>query len=64
MKEEALEKARFFVNYNTVEAVLLGCAVLVNLFGIMFESEYLEAAELESLTGGSEQLEALEKAKT
>ena len=29
--------------------VLLGCAVLVNLFGIMFESEYLEASELESL---------------
>jgi hypothetical protein len=28
-------------NYNTVEAVLLGCAVLVNLFGIMFESKYL-----------------------
>ena len=30
--------ASFFWNYNTVEAVLLACAVLINLAGIMFES--------------------------
>lgn len=30
--------ANFFWNYNTVEAVLLACAVLVTLAGIMFES--------------------------
>lgn len=29
----------FLVNYNTIEAVLLACAVLVNLAGIMFESD-------------------------
>eukprot|EP01029_Cantina_marsupialis_P013543 TRINITY_DN2_c0_g1_i4.p1 TRINITY_DN2_c0_g1~~TRINITY_DN2_c0_g1_i4.p1 ORF type:complete len:592 (+),score=144.91 TRINITY_DN2_c0_g1_i4:205-1776(+) len=28
----------FFWNYNTVEMVLLGCSVFVNLAGIMFES--------------------------
>ena len=28
----------FFVNYNTVEAILLSCAVLVCLAGIMFQS--------------------------
>jgi hypothetical protein len=31
--------ATFFFNYNTLESVLLGCAVLVNLAGIMFESK-------------------------
>jgi len=30
--------ANFFWSYNTVEAVLLACAVLVNLAGVMFES--------------------------
>lgn len=34
--------AKYLFNYNTVDAVLLGCAVLVNTFGIMFESSYLE----------------------
>lgn len=29
---------QYFFNYNTVEAVLLGCGVIVNLAGIMFES--------------------------
>jgi len=29
----------FLVNYNTIEAVLLGSAILVNLAGIMFESD-------------------------
>ncbi|GMH50625.1 hypothetical protein TL16_g00827 [Triparma laevis f. inornata] len=44
--------AQFIWNYNAVEAVLLGCAVLVNLFGIMFESDYLQrnSYQLESLT--------------
>jgi len=31
----------FFWNYNTVEAVLLFCAVIVNLAGVMFESGQL-----------------------
>lgn len=35
-------KALFF-NLNTVEAVLLACAVLVNLFGVMFESNRLRS---------------------
>ena len=34
----------FFFNYNTVESVLLACAVLVNLAGILFESTRLQAA--------------------
>ena len=44
--------SQFIWNYNGVEAVLLGCAVLVNLAGIMFESEYLQrdTYQLESLT--------------
>lgn len=29
---------QYFFNYNTVESVLLGCGVFVNLAGIMFES--------------------------
>lgn len=32
----------YFWNYNTVEMVLLGCAVLVNLAGVMFESGKFE----------------------
>ena len=32
----------FFWNYNSVETILLGCAILVNLFGIMFESAFLK----------------------
>jgi hypothetical protein len=36
------QSKNFFFNYNTVEAVLLFCAVLVNLSGIMFESGQLE----------------------
>ena len=34
--------ANFFWNYNTVESVLLFCAVLVNLAGVMFESGQLD----------------------
>jgi len=51
IKEEAMRTVTYFFNYNTVEAILLGCAVLINLFGIMFESEYL--------TNGSTQEQAL-----
>ena len=29
----------YFFDYNTVETVLLGCAVLVCLSGVMFENE-------------------------
>ena len=37
--------AGFLVNYNTVEAFLLGCAVLVNLSGLMFQSgQFAEGA--------------------
>jgi len=44
--------SNYIWNYNNVEAVLLGCAVLVNLFGIMFESDFLqrETSQLELLT--------------
>ena len=34
-RKAAEQAASFFFNYNTVEAVLLCCAVLVNLSGIM-----------------------------
>ena len=34
--------ASYFWNYNTVEMILLACAILVNVFGIMFESNYLK----------------------
>jgi hypothetical protein len=34
--------AEYFWNYNTVETVLLGSSILVNLFGIMFESQFLK----------------------
>ena len=37
--------ADFFVSYNTVEAVLLFCAMLVSLGGILFESGQLEASD-------------------
>ncbi len=33
--------ASFFFDYNTLESVLLGCGILVNLAGIMFESNVL-----------------------
>ena len=38
----AARAARFALNWNTVETALLAAAVLVNLFGIMFNSQYLE----------------------
>lgn len=38
------EVQQFFWDYNTVEAVLLFCAVLVNLAGIMFESGRFESS--------------------
>ena len=37
--EAANMVAEYFWNYNTVETVLLGSSILVNLFGIMFESQ-------------------------
>ena len=33
---------QYFWNYNSVETILLGCAIMVNLFGIMFESAFLK----------------------
>jgi hypothetical protein len=43
--------AQYFWNYNTVEAVLLGCAVLVNLAGVMFESGRFDAEYAEYYQG-------------
>jgi len=38
-KQEIIDEAKeYFFDYNTVEATLLGCAILVCLAGIMFES--------------------------
>ena len=37
--------ANFFFNYNTVEATLLASAVLVNLAGVMFESNRFTDSE-------------------
>ncbi|GMH57924.1 hypothetical protein TrST_g5907 [Triparma strigata] len=37
----------YFWNYNTVEMILLGCSILVNIFGLMFESQYLEPKSFE-----------------
>eukprot|EP00629_Pelagomonadales_sp_RCC1024_P001028 CAMPEP_0119290470 /NCGR_PEP_ID=MMETSP1329-20130426/40768_1 /TAXON_ID=114041 /ORGANISM="Genus nov. species nov., Strain RCC1024" /LENGTH=292 /DNA_ID=CAMNT_0007291291 /DNA_START=10 /DNA_END=885 /DNA_ORIENTATION=+ len=34
--------AKYVFEYNTVEAVLLSCAVLICLFGVMLDSDYLE----------------------
>lgn len=42
-EEENASVASFFWNYNTVEAVLLGCAVLVTLSGVMFESNRFQS---------------------
>jgi hypothetical protein len=39
--EMAEHAADYFWNYNTVETVLLSSSILVNLFGIMFESQFL-----------------------
>eukprot|EP00520_Triparma_pacifica_P008947 CAMPEP_0118663976 /NCGR_PEP_ID=MMETSP0785-20121206/17747_1 /TAXON_ID=91992 /ORGANISM="Bolidomonas pacifica, Strain CCMP 1866" /LENGTH=4925 /DNA_ID=CAMNT_0006557813 /DNA_START=422 /DNA_END=15195 /DNA_ORIENTATION=+ len=41
-KEAGYIAAEYFWNYNTVETVLLGSSILVNLFGIMFESQFLK----------------------
>ena len=41
-KEKGKNLAVYLWNYNTVEAVLLGCAVLITLFGVMFLSEFLD----------------------
>ena len=43
--------ASFFWNYNTVEAVLLFCAVLVNLAGVMFQSGQLDQQGFEVQKG-------------
>ncbi|GMH47860.1 hypothetical protein TrRE_jg8833, partial [Triparma retinervis] len=49
--EIASAVANYFWNYNTVEVVLLSCSILVNLFGLMFESKFLkvDSAPHESL---------------
>jgi hypothetical protein len=40
---EATQKvAEYIWNYNTVEIILLGSSILVNLFGLMFESQFLK----------------------
>lgn len=36
---------QYLWNWNNVESTLLMCAVLVNVFGIMFASEYVEAGD-------------------
>ena len=40
----------FIFDYNTVESVLLACAVLVNLAGIMFESKLLSQSQVRQAT--------------
>ena len=42
---------QYFWNYNTVETILLGSSILVNLFGLMFESQFLKTG-----SGGYETL--------
>ena len=45
-KKDAKMKAReFFFDYNTVEQVLLACAILVCLAGVMFESDRFQAKD-------------------
>ena len=45
-KKDAKRKAReFFFDYNTVEQVLLACAILVCLAGVMFESDRFQAKD-------------------
>ena len=39
--------AAYFWNYNTVEMILLGCSILINIFGLMFESKYLKEKSFE-----------------
>ena len=36
------KSAKFFVNYNQVEAIFLGCSIYVCLAGIMFSSGYFD----------------------
>ena len=38
----AKHSVNYLFNYNTVESVLLACAVLICNFGIIFESEYMQ----------------------
>jgi hypothetical protein len=42
LARRTISAVTFFWNYNTVESVLLFCAVLVNLAGVMFESGQLD----------------------
>merc|ERR1712072_1585538 len=50
-KEKAAKKSRkedardFFFDYNTVEQVLLACAILVCLAGVMFESDRFQSED-------------------
>lgn len=45
-RKDAKAKARaFFFDYNTVEQVLLACAILVCLAGVMFESDRFQATD-------------------
>lgn len=43
--ESQSKAARTLLNYNTVEAVLLACAVIVNLSGLMFDSLKQQTAD-------------------
>ncbi len=51
-KERATNTAKHFWKYNTVERYLLGCAIIIILSGIMFESAFLDvgSVEYEALT--------------
>jgi hypothetical protein len=44
-KRENKEKRQFFFDYNTVEQVLLSCAILVCLAGVMFESDRFQSTD-------------------
>merc|ERR1711968_160769 len=38
-KKKVVKQREYFFDYNTVEQVLLACAILVSLAGVMFESD-------------------------
>jgi hypothetical protein len=48
LARRTISAVTFFWNYNTVESVLLFCAVLVNLAGVMFESGQLDQRGFEA----------------
>eukprot|EP01138_Halocafeteria_seosinensis_P015079 gb/GECG01015392.1/.p1 GENE.gb/GECG01015392.1/~~gb/GECG01015392.1/.p1 ORF type:complete len:1316 (+),score=129.54 gb/GECG01015392.1/:1-3948(+) len=49
----------YLTNFNTVEAILLSCAILVNLFGIMFLSARFEGESMQYYRGEFETLGVL-----